>query len=313
METRRVWILILLGLLTSCSGGPQISTTSLSLPHSKGLKPVGLLDLHQLADRGLRNPSGIAVDNSGNIYIADTNNDRLLKFSPDGTLLKQQGGFGWDGGQVNRPTGLTIDRGLNLYVADSQNKRAQLFDLNLNFISLIQPPESLDFRGLGTIYDIALSYTGELYLSDTWNDWVVQTDNFYLFKNKIGSFEAGEGKLQDPLGLAADSRGNLYVADSGNRRVVLFDPFGSYVRSMGTEDLFKPTDIALTGSEILVCDQKLCQILAFDQKGSLLWQQGSRGEEPGQFREPTGLAVFGNKLYVVEKGNNRVQVFEIIR
>jgi len=304
---------MLLGLLTSCSTGPKISTTTVELPHSKGLKSLGFLDTRQLRERGLRNPSGLALDNSGNLYIADTNNDRILKFSPEGTLLKEQGGFGWDGGQFNRPTGLTVDRGLNLYVADSQNKRAQLFDLNLNFISLIQPPETLDFRGLGTIYDVALSYTGELYLSDTWNDWVVQTDNFYFFKNKIGGFESGEGKLQDPLGLTTDSHGNLYVADSGHRRIVLFDPFGSFVRPIGAEALARPADIALTGSEVLVCDQELCQILSFDQRGNLLWQQGSRGEGPGQFREPTGLALFGNKLYVAEKGNNRVQIFEIIR
>ena len=253
------------------------------------------------------------MDNSGNLYIADTNHDRIVKFSPDGTLLKQQGGFGWESGQFNRPTGLTVDRGMNLYVADSQNKRGQLFDLSLNFVSLVQPAETLDFRGLGTVYDIAVSYAGELFMSDTWNDWVVQTDNFGLFKNKIGSFEAGEGKLLDPLGLAADGRGNLYVADSGNERIVLFDALGSYLKSVGGDILARPADVVFSGSEILVCDSELSQIFAFDQKGNLIWRQGSKGDDPGQFREPAGLAVFGSRLYVIEKGNSRVQIFEIIR
>ncbi len=310
---RPLGFFFLLGFLLGCASVPQISTTSVSTPASKGIKPLGFLDTSQLGERGLKNPTGIAVDNFGNIYLADTNNDRILKCSPSGELLKQQGGFGWDGGQFNRPTGLFIDRGLNLYVADSQNKRAQLFDLNLNFVSVIQPPESLDFRGLGTVHDLTVSYTGELYITDTWNDLIVQTDNFYIFKSRIGGFEAGEGKLTDPLGIASDSRGNLYVADSGNRRVAMFDPFGNFIRSIGTGLLVKPADVALSGADILVADQELCQILAFDRQGDLLWRQGSKGADIGQFQEPAGIALDDSKLYVVEKGNNRVQIFEIIR
>jgi sugar lactone lactonase YvrE len=305
--------LFLLGFLLNCSSVPKISTTQVSTPASKGIKPLGFLDTNQLGERGLKSPSGIVADNSGNLYLADTNNDRILKFSPRGDLLKQRGGFGWEGGQFNRPTGLFIDRGMNLYVADSQNKRAQLFDLNLNFVSVIQPPESLDFRGLGTVYDLAVYYTGELYITDTWNDLIIQTDNFYIFKSKIGSFEAGEGKLTDPLGLTTDSRGNLYVADSGNRRVVLFDPFGNFIRSIGSGLLARPADVALAGADILVADQELCQILAFDQQGNLLWRQGTRGADIGQFQEPAGIALYNIRLYVAEKGNNRVQFFEIIR
>jgi len=310
---RWVYGLAFLALLTSCSGVPKFNTAPPSAPHSKGLKPVGFLEFGSLQPRGLERPSGIAVDPSGNIYLADTNQDRIIKLSPQGDLIKEQGGFGWEPGQFSRPTGLTVDRGLNLYVADSQNKRVQFLDLNLNFVSLIQPAETLDFHGLGNTYDLAASYTGELFISDTWNDCVIQTDNFFAFKNKIGGFEAGEGKLQEPLGLTVDERGNLYVADSGNKRVAQFDAFGSYIQSIGAEILAQPTDLVLSGQEILVCDQKLAQILAFDQKGRLLWQQGSLGSESGQFREPTGLALSGNKLYVVERGNNRVQIFEIVR
>lgn len=69
----------------------------------------------------------------------------------------------------------------------------------------------------------------------------------------------------------------------------------------------------MVSPEIFVCDQELGQILAFDLAGKLLWRQGSRGAEPGQMREPSGIALFENTLYVVEKGNNRVQIFEIIR
>jgi tripartite motif-containing protein 71 len=310
---RRICLLFSGLLWLACSSGPRISTVSNPVTVSKGLKPAGLLDLSQLGQRGLKGPSAIAVDPSGNVYIADTNNDRILKFSPTGVLLKSQGGFGWDGGQFNRPTGLGLDRGLNLYVADSQNKRAQLFDLNLNFVSAIQPPETLDFHGLGATYDVAVSSSGELYISDTWNDWILQTDNFYAFKGKIGSFEAGEGRLTDPLGLATDSRGNLYSADSGNKRIAVFDPFGNFQRSLGEGLLSKPSDVAAAGGEIMVCDQELSQVFCFDQQGKLVWQSGSKGDQIGQFREPSSLAVYENRLYVVEKGNNRVQIFEIVR
>src|SRR4030067_752099 len=113
---RWVYGLAFLALLTSCSGVPKFNTAPPSAPHSKGLKPVGFLESGSLQPRGLERPSGIAVDPSGNIYLAD-----------------------------------------------SQNKRVQFLDLNLNFVSLIQPAETLDFHGLGNTYDLAASYTGELF------------------------------------------------------------------------------------------------------------------------------------------------------
>lgn len=304
------WILLTLGL--GCASLSKFSDPYQNLSPSKGLKPLFTVESSQIP-RGFSEPSAVAVDGSGNIYIADTNHDRIVKLSPEGKFAKEMGGFGFGPGQFSHPTGLSVERGLNLYVADSQNKRAQLFDLNLNFVASIQPAETLDFHGLGTTYDVALSPTGDFYVSDTWNDCVVELDNFYAYKSKVGSFEAGQGKLTNPQGLTVDAHGNLYVADQGSGRVCVYDDFGTFDKLIGAGALSGPADLAVLGNEIYICDQTQSQILCYSLKGELLWKQGTPGVLKGELGTPAGVAATPFRLYVIEKGNDRLQVFEIIR
>jgi DNA-binding beta-propeller fold protein YncE len=72
-----------------------------------------------------RHPSGIAVDRAGNVYVADTGNDRIEEFSPSGKLLAMQGSTGSRPGQFRHPTGIAVDGQGNVYVADTGNNRVQ--------------------------------------------------------------------------------------------------------------------------------------------------------------------------------------------
>src|SRR3989442_12418401 len=70
-------------------------------------------------------PSGVAVDSSGNIYVADTNNDRIAVFDSSGKLLKSIGSKGSGPGEFNHPSGVAVDSICNIYVADTNNDRIQ--------------------------------------------------------------------------------------------------------------------------------------------------------------------------------------------
>jgi sugar lactone lactonase YvrE len=111
------------------------------------------------------------------VYIADYGNDRIQKFSNDGTYLSQWGTKGTDDGQFQGPSGLSIDSNDNIYVTDKNNNRVEVFTSNGQYIT--------QFGGAG----------------------------------------AGEGQLLDPEGVGVDKEsGDVYVADTGNSRIVVFKP-----------------------------------------------------------------------------------------
>ena len=73
------------------------------------------------------NPWGVAVDGNGNVYVADTYNHRIQKFTSDGVFLTKWGSYGSGDGQFNYPEGIAVDGSGNVYVADSGNNRIQKF------------------------------------------------------------------------------------------------------------------------------------------------------------------------------------------
>ena len=134
----------------------------------------------------LQKPEGVAVDNSGNVYIADTGNNRVRMLSEGiiTTLAGQQGGgYIGDGSaaatELNAPAGLAVDAGGDLYIADTQNQR----------IRMISGGQISTVAGTGTA-----GATGD-----------------------HGTSAAAT--LSSPTGIALDSAGNLYIADTGNNKV----------------------------------------------------------------------------------------------
>src|SRR5438876_663229 len=74
-----------------------------------------------------KNPSYVAVDSSGNVYVADSGNNRIQKFNSDGTFITKWGSTGTADGQFRGPDGFAIDSSGNVYVADYGNNRIQVF------------------------------------------------------------------------------------------------------------------------------------------------------------------------------------------
>ena len=86
-------------------------------------------------------PQGIAVDSSGNVYVADYGNHRVEKFDSNGIYISQFGSSGSGDGQLNNPIGIAIDSLDNIYVVDYGNHRIEKFDSNGNYMAF-----SLTFR-----------------------------------------------------------------------------------------------------------------------------------------------------------------------
>jgi len=164
-------------------------------------------------------------------------------------------------------------------------------------------------------YDVA-AFGGLIVVSDTRTNLVRVFDVSRKRIFVIGG--RGAGKLVQPLGVAIDEKKRIYVADSGLRRIVVYDQLGHFIRFIGQpSDFTRLSDVATSLDGALVygvdrggVDSMHHQIVVFnlqDENKSIL---GKRGSEVGEFNHPTQAAVDSSgHLYVLDSGNFRVQVF----
>ncbi len=168
-------------------------------------------------------PRAIALDADGNLYVTDTGNKRVEKFSPDGELMGQWGGFGALDGQFSEPVGIAIDGQGYIYVADTWNQRIQKFDADFNFV-MAWPVYGWESQSVVNKPYLAVDGEGHIYATDPEGYRVLKFDAQGNFLATFGEYGLGDQGLNLPIGIAVDGAGNVYVADSDNNRVVKFAP-----------------------------------------------------------------------------------------
>jgi sugar lactone lactonase YvrE len=204
----------------------------------------------------LDSPAGVAVDASGNIYIADTHNHRIRKVS-GGTIATVAGngtsGFSGDNGSatsamLSNPTALAVDSSGNLYIADTDNHRIR--KLSGTTITTVAGNGEQGFTGDGSAATsaaidspngVAVDAAGAIYIGDTHNQRVrvVSTSGTISTLagngNKTFGGDNGPGtsaSLARPRGLSVDAQGNIYVADSDNNRIRLIANTGTSIKTV---------------------------------------------------------------------------------
>ncbi|HWC98638.1 MAG TPA: IPT/TIG domain-containing protein [Candidatus Sulfopaludibacter sp.] len=190
--------------------------------------------------------SAVAVDGSGNLYIADTISNKILKVTPGGTITTLAGNgattYAGDGGPATKasffsPSALAADNAGNVYIADSQNNRVRKVDSS-GTITTVAGNGSLGLAGDGgpaksaSLWlpsGLALDSAGNLYIADTTNGRIRKVDTSGTIRTVAGGallpgFSGDGGAATSaglflPGGVAVDGAGNLYIADIGNNRV----------------------------------------------------------------------------------------------
>src|SRR5664280_203047 len=195
-------------------------------------------------------PWGVAVDSSGNVYVADTSNERIQKFDNNGTYITQWGGGGPGAGTFYSPHGVAVDQlSGSVYVADTSNQFIQKF--NSAGVYITQWGGGGASNGtFSNPHGVAVDSLGNVYVADTDNNRIQKFDSSGTFITKWGSLGAGDGQFSGPYAVAADSFGNVYVADTFNNRIQKFDSNGNYITqwgSFGTGDgqLYSPHGVAV--------------------------------------------------------------------
>jgi DNA-binding beta-propeller fold protein YncE len=164
---------------------------------------------------------GSATDAAGNIYVADSMNDRVQKLDPSGNPLAVIGSAGSGDGQLKGPRDVAVDPAGNVYVADTGNNRVEKFDAAGHFVRAWGGAGSAGGQ-FAAPSGIAVDPLGNVFVSDTYNHRIERFDGDGHFISKWGEKGAGTGQLFEPFGIAVGESGALWVADSSNHRIVRF-------------------------------------------------------------------------------------------
>jgi prepilin-type N-terminal cleavage/methylation domain-containing protein len=193
-------------------------------------------------------PYGVAVDSSGNLYIADYYNNRIrMVTASTGIITTVAGngteGYSGDGGpatsaELNNPTKSAVDSSGNLYIADYGNQRVRMVTASTGIITTVAGNGTAGYSGDGGAatsaelwgpYGVAVDSSGNLYIVEIWNFRIRKvTASTGIITTVAGNGTSGysgdngaatSAELWTPYGVAVDSSGNLYIADYGNNRI----------------------------------------------------------------------------------------------
>ena len=263
-------------------------------------------------------PYGIAFDSKGLVYVADQKVGAVFIFDPkthDTQLIRNgyEAHFGW----IN---GLAIDDDDRLFVSDGKLHRILIFNTK-------HEVEGEITEGLVDPVGLAIDTSNRcLYVVDTQQDQVIvyDADTLKLLR-RIGTggknhFLTTPGDFGAPQCVALDGDGNVYVTDTMNNRVEIFDADGSFISEFGKHGdgpgyFARPKGIAIDGDgHVWVADEMQDRLQVFDREGHLLTYIGlGHGELPGQFKALVGVAIDKqNRVFTSEQYTGRVQEFRYV-
>jgi DNA-binding beta-propeller fold protein YncE len=244
------------------------------------------------------NPHGIAVDSAGNIFVADTGNGRIQKFSPSGTFVANI--------VTSDPNGIAIDRAGNIYVTEIGSKHGvQKLGPDGTFVAEWAP-------GLYGPRRIAIGPDDSIYVVDQGNTRIVKFSPGGQVLATLGSDGSGDGEFKDHTSVAVDPRTNkVYVADPINRRIEVFDSAGRFLTKWPVHEWGQPLgfeDLAIDPERdrLYASSANMDTILIFDLQGNRIGTLAPT--PPDKLDEPSGLALTKDKLFVLNTGSARVSV-----
>ncbi|MGD0904417.1 MAG: choice-of-anchor D domain-containing protein, partial [Terracidiphilus sp.] len=274
------------GYLQGAGVGPQVNF----LPGAERAVPTSALN----------DPSGVAVDGSGNLYIVDSGNNRVLKETLSAGSYTESAVAT---SALNSPSGVAVDGSGNVYFADSYNDRVLKETLSAGSYSESTVPTS----SLSAPMAVAVDGSGNIYVADTYNNRVLMET---LSAGSYTENTVPTSSLNAPSAVAVDGSGNVYIVDPGNNRVLKETlSAGSYTESLlPSSSPAQPTGVAVDGSGNVY--------IAVESGFDINWvlkltpSAGSYTESmvpASALASPSAVAVDGSgNVYIADSGKNVV-------
>lgn len=297
-------------------------------------------------------PAGVAIDGSGNVYVADLFNDRIRRITPTAVVSTLAGSnhIGYSDGsgaesQFFNPSGVAVDADGNVYVADGSNNRIR----KINTMSIVSTYAGKGNPGYadGVVSTASFNYPSGISLDMMGNIFVTDGNRIRkINSNGVVSTFAGSGdfgyfdgtgamaQFKSPKGVAVDAIGNVYVADKNNNRIRRINSSGTvstlagswsrnnsvgggYSDGTGTEaQFYYPEGVAVDGAgNVYVADASNNRIRKITPSGVVTTLAGNndKGSADGAgsaalFNYPSGVTVDGaGNVYVADAGNNCIR------
>lgn len=258
---------------------------------------------------GLRNPRGIGLDGSGNIYVADTGNYRVVKFDPSGKELLSFGQKGSAPGQFTRPWVLTVSSQGNVLVLDAETTLVQVFSPTGKLLSQMAGPDLAFYHPAG----LAVAPDGTVLVVDTGGNRIVVIGPDGKPRPSLRS--AGSESFSQPTDIYVDPLGGLHVYQTAEAKTpsVLFHltPTGELERKWIAPDAPSTLDTprAAIGGDgrVYVTDTQNEQIRVYDAGGAAYRPLRVEGADFTAFRLLSGIAVDRQgRVYALDAGANLV-------
>ncbi len=284
---------------------------------------------------GLNAPRAIAPGLANDFYIADSRNHRILHISSDGSLINQWGSFA-DAfssdapiSTFNEPWGIGVGPDGSVYVTDTWNHRIQKFTKDGAPVKMWgqygQPlpgvPESASSfwgpRG------VAVDVKGNVLVADTGNKRIVVFDKDGNYITEFGSAGFDPGQFDEPVGVAIAPSGTVYVTDTWNQRIQAFEPSedGTFyfptlqwdVNGWFGQSLDNKPFIAVDANEhVFITDPESYRIIEFTGDGQFIRTWGDFGNAPDEIGLAAGVAVDEQGfIWVTDAGNNRILKYRL--
>ena len=289
----------------------------------------------ELYPPGLNAPRAIAAGLNDDLYVADSRNHRILHIASDGTQLQAWGTFADIStgnapiGTFNEPWGVAVGPDGSVYVSDTWNHRVQKFTADGQPITMWGqygqpvPGDSASASSFWGPRGIAVDQQGHVFVADTGNKRIVIFDQDGNYITEFGTAGFDPGQFDEPVGVAVGPSGAVYVTDTWNQRVQVFTPNGDgtfYTPSkqwdvnawFGQSVDNKPFIAVDANENVYITDPEGYRIIEFTSSGEFIRTWGDFGSSPEEIGLAAGVTV--DKLgfvWVTDAGNNRILRYKL--
>ena len=275
------------------------------------VKPVLSFGKEGSGEGMFKNPKQVAVNDRGEIAVADNENHRVQLFDSNGAYLRSFGRLGQNAGEFTFPRGIAINKDRNIFVAENTDQRVQIFSWEGRHLGSFWGPGRLD-SVLSFRCGLSLDSTGNVIVADTGNRLIRIFTPDGTFVMKIG----GQGYFSFPVHCVQCGE-YFIVSDSSEHCIKVFNREGHFQYKFGKQgqgdgEFNYPRFLSVTQSKhLLVCDEGNHRIQVFELDGNFIGKFGKEGGKLGEFCSPYAVAVGSNDQIVVsEEQNHRIQIFE---
>ncbi|MEX0780696.1 MAG: NHL repeat-containing protein [Balneolales bacterium] len=236
---------------------------------------------------GLDDAQSLYISMAGNLFIAETGRNRILKIARDGTRLDSLGRLGSGDYQFDRPIDIDATNELKIYVSDYNNRRIQVFDRRFQYLSTVELPPRVQRDISYSPLNLQVNYLGQLFFYDEQNQYIYKFNSSGRYEQRFDT--RGEDHISTPTDMASIDD-VLYVSDSRQNIIHMLTSNGLYQGFLTTPS--RPKALSAHDNEIWTLTGN--EINSYSRNGHLINSFSLEG-----YRDIRDIAIYRDHVYML--------------